>query len=101
MKTDCILAALKKTGTAPQKAIMLGDTPYDVAAALRAEVNIIGLRCGGWDDDQLAGSIATYADPEALLNAFEQSPLASGPSSDRRGKRISRSAAPSATDLRR
>ena len=98
---DCVIAALRKTGTSPAEAIMLGDTPYDVAAALRADVGIIGLRCGGWDDDQLAGSIATYADPEALLNAFEQSPLAAGPSSDRRGKSVSRSARQPSTDLRR
>lgn len=81
---DCVLAALKKTSTAPSKAIMLGDTPYDVAAALRADVDIIGLRCGGWDDDQLAGALSIYADPADLLERYGESVVAGGPKSERR-----------------
>lgn len=81
---DCVLAALQKARTPSTKAVMLGDTPYDVAAALRADVDIIGLRCGGWDDDQLAGALTTYADPAALLEHYRASALAGGPKAERR-----------------
>lgn len=81
---DCVLAALKKTATPPSAALMIGDTPYDVSAALRSNVNILGLRCGGWDDDQLAGAIGIYSDPASLLEQYDRSPLAQSPRSDRR-----------------
>ncbi len=56
--------------------LMIGDTPYDVAAALRAGVRIVALRCGGWGDDDLRGALAIYDDPRAVLADFERSPLA-------------------------
>ena len=34
---------------------MLGDTPYDRDAARAAEVDFVGLRCGGWSDRDLLG----------------------------------------------
>jgi phosphoglycolate phosphatase-like HAD superfamily hydrolase len=55
---------------------MLGDTPYDIEAARRAGVAAIAVRCGGWDDAALAGAIAIYDDPAALLAAWPRSPLA-------------------------
>ena len=54
---------------------MIGDTPYDLEAALRAGIGLIALRCGGWTDDQLRGAIAIYDDPEDLLERFELSPF--------------------------
>jgi HAD superfamily hydrolase (TIGR01509 family) len=73
---DIVKAALKKSDAQPGDAIMIGDTPYDVEAATRAGVRIIGLRCGGWSDAELRGAIATYADPADLLQRYENSPLA-------------------------
>jgi len=73
---DIIKAALKKSDTQPEDARMLGDTPYDVAASTGAGVAIIGLRCGGWSDDELRGAITTYADPAELLREYDRSPLA-------------------------
>jgi phosphoglycolate phosphatase-like HAD superfamily hydrolase len=32
----------------PSEAIMLGDTPYDVIAAKRAGIEIVGVESGGW-----------------------------------------------------
>lgn len=72
---DLVLEVLKRTDTRPACALMLGDTPYDVAAALRAGVPIVGLRCGGWDDDHLVGTVAVYDSPATLLAAFESSPF--------------------------
>ena len=72
---DLVLEVLKRTGTRPSSALMLGDTPYDVAAALRADVAIVGLRCGGWDDEQLVGAISVYDSPAALFDAYDSSPF--------------------------
>ena len=55
---------------------MLGDTPYDVEAAAAAGVAPIAVRCGGWwDDEALAGAIAIYDGPAALLADWDRSPL--------------------------
>ena len=72
---DIIAAALKKSGSSPGRAIMIGDTPYDVEAAGRAGVAVVALRCGGWDDRALHGSIAIYDHPQALLDRVHDSPF--------------------------
>jgi HAD superfamily hydrolase (TIGR01509 family) len=73
---DIVQAALRRGGIAAHQAVMLGDTPYDVEAALRAGVPIIALRCGGWDAASLAGAVAVYDDPADLLRNFADSPFA-------------------------
>jgi HAD superfamily hydrolase (TIGR01509 family) len=75
---DVVQAAVRKLGQAPNEVVMLGDTPYDVEAAGRAGVGIIGLRCGGWNDADLAGALNVYADPADLLSQFASSPLGAG-----------------------
>jgi HAD superfamily hydrolase (TIGR01509 family) len=73
---DVVEEALEKAGADPSEVVMIGDTPYDVEAALRAGVAIIGVRCGGWSDDDLRGAIAVYDDPGDLLDHYDDSPLA-------------------------
>jgi HAD superfamily hydrolase (TIGR01509 family) len=73
---DIVQAALDKLGMHPSETVMLGDTPYDVEAAGRAGVPIIGLRSGGWRDDRLEGVVAIYDDPADLLDHYDESPLA-------------------------
>jgi len=73
---DIVRAALERSGRRPDEAMMLGDTPYDVAAAARAGVGTIALRCGGWPDERLAGALAIYDDPADLLRHLDRSPLA-------------------------
>ena len=70
---DIVVAALKRTGCEASQAIMLGDTAYDVAAAKRAGIEIVGLECGGWTREALAGAIDVYRDPADLLARFESS----------------------------
>jgi phosphoglycolate phosphatase-like HAD superfamily hydrolase len=70
---DIVRAALKRTGCAPSSAIMLGDTPYDVEAALRAGIRIVGVECGGWGRADLSGAEEVYADPADLLARYETS----------------------------
>ena len=72
---DIVQAALKRAHASPAEAVMIGDTPYDVEAAHRAGVAIIGFRCGGWADDDLAGAIAIYDGPWDLLAKLDESPL--------------------------
>jgi HAD superfamily hydrolase (TIGR01509 family) len=73
---DLVGAALEKSGLAPEAAIMLGDTPYDIEAAGKLGVRTIAVRCGGFSDRDLAGAVALYDDPADLLARYEESPLA-------------------------
>jgi len=77
---DVVQAALDKSGCPAHQVLMLGDTPYDVAAARQTGVEIIALRCGGWADADLAGAAAIYDDPADLLAHYDQSPLSRGAS---------------------
>lgn len=73
---DIVHAALERAGTGPSGALMLGDTPYDVAAAQRAGVHTVALTCGGWQREALGGAIAVYASPGDLLARYDDSPFA-------------------------
>jgi HAD superfamily hydrolase (TIGR01509 family) len=73
---DIVHAALARAKAKPSEAIMIGDTPYDVEAATRAGVKVVGVRCGGWDDADLRGAIAIYDGPWDLLAKLDASPLA-------------------------
>lgn len=65
------IAALRKADLTAADAFLLGDTPYDIEAAAGAGVRAVALRIGGWDAAALAGAVAVYADPQALLDAFD------------------------------
>jgi HAD superfamily hydrolase (TIGR01509 family) len=73
---DIVVAALGVAKAAPEEAVFLGDTPYDVQAAQRAHVVVVAVESGGWARAELAGARAIYADPLALLRDFERSPFA-------------------------
>lgn len=75
---DIVQAALDKAGVPVSQVVMLGDTPYDVKAARRAGVRIIGVRCGGWSDRELKGAEEVYQDPADLLANYETSILSRG-----------------------
>lgn len=72
---DIVQAAVQRTGCSAADVVMIGDTPYDVEAALRAGIGIIALRCGGWDAAALAGALAIYDDPGDLLEHYALSPF--------------------------
>jgi HAD superfamily hydrolase (TIGR01509 family) len=75
---DIVAAALKRLKAPASEAIMLGDTPYDVAAARRAGIQIVGVESGGWMPEALAGALAVYRDPADILARYGDSPFASG-----------------------
>jgi HAD superfamily hydrolase (TIGR01509 family) len=72
---DIVHAALQRAHVQASEAVMIGDTPYDVAAARSAGVRIIAFRCGGWLDPDLVDAIETYDGPWDLLANLESSLL--------------------------
>jgi HAD superfamily hydrolase (TIGR01509 family) len=69
---DIISAALALVGASAGRAVLIGDTPYDVEAATRAGVATIAVRCGGWNDAALEGAAAIYDHPLQLLEALDR-----------------------------
>jgi len=77
---DIFEAAFKqlKNGISKGEVIVVGDSPHDAEAAVNAGMKIIGVRCGGFAEEDLlrSGCIAVYDGPEDLLDRYDQSPLA-------------------------
>lgn len=70
---DIVVAAVKQAGCPKDRAIMIGDTPYDVTAARRAGIEIVGFECGGWTREALVGAVAVYRDAAHLLAEYNSS----------------------------
>jgi HAD superfamily hydrolase (TIGR01549 family) len=78
-KPDVFIAALRMLGhLAPEQAIAIGDTPYDIEAAKKIDLATIAVLCGGFPEEELrdAGAVAIFRDPADLLDHYYQSPLA-------------------------
>lgn len=72
---DIVHAAIARVKVPHDRILMLGDTPYDVAAATRAGIGIVGVECGGWSAAELRGGRAVYRDPSDLLEKYASSPF--------------------------
>ena len=74
---DIVRAALDAVGAAPERAVMVGDTVYDVRAAHAAGVTAVGLVCGGISEQELreAGAEAVYGNVSELLRDLDGSPV--------------------------
>lgn len=75
---DILAAALKRLEPLEASQVMVvGDTPYDAEAASKLDLRTIGVRCGGFPEEELrsAGCIALYDDPADLLRHYDSSPL--------------------------
>jgi phosphoglycolate phosphatase-like HAD superfamily hydrolase len=72
---DIVEAALRKLQMEPSQVLMIGDTPYDIQSAGAAGVEVIAVRCGGFDDTALAGAKAIYDDPADVLAHYADSSL--------------------------
>lgn len=57
------------------EALVVGDTPYDIAAAKKCGIGAVALRSGKFTDPALNGAIALYDDAAALLAGYASSPL--------------------------
>lgn len=74
---DIFESALQKLGVRADRAIAIGDTPYDAQAAAQAGMRSIGVLCGGFTEQSLldAGCCAVYPGPAALLACLDKSPI--------------------------
>lgn len=64
---DIVRAALARAGSDPAETVLLGDTPYDVAAARACGVDMIAFRCGGFGDAAFKGAVEIVDGPHDLL----------------------------------
>jgi len=75
---DIFKAALDQLGDVERsQAVVIGDTPYDAEAAGKLHLKTIGVRAGGFPDEELlaAGAISIYDDPADLLARYDESIL--------------------------
>ena len=75
---DIFATALGKLpGLDPSDVIVVGDTPYDIEAAVKCGIAAVAVRSGKFADEQLrdAGAVAIYDDVAALLAGYATSPL--------------------------
>jgi len=72
---DLVVAALEKLGT--EEAVMVGDTPWDVKAAERADVPTVAVLTGGFSAAELedAGAVAVFESIEDLRERIAETPL--------------------------
>jgi phosphoglycolate phosphatase-like HAD superfamily hydrolase len=73
---DIVHAALQRSGAPAEQAIMLGDTPYDVEAALRAGIAIVGVESGGWGPDDLRNAVEVHPGAAAICANYGESAFA-------------------------
>lgn len=76
---DIFAAALAKVAPlGPDAVLVVGDTPYDVAAAETCGIRTVTVRSGGFDDAVLTGggAIALYDDVARILADYDATPLA-------------------------
>lgn len=72
---DIFQAALKLLkNPAPEKVLVVGDTPYDAEAAKKAGLPIIGVLCGGFAEEDLrkAGCFEIYKNPADILKNYNK-----------------------------
>lgn len=75
---DIIQIAVDKAGVSADRAVLIGDSVWDGQSAGKAGVAFIGMRSGGFGDDELrdAGAIAIFDSPDDLLQHLDDGPLA-------------------------
>jgi HAD superfamily hydrolase (TIGR01509 family) len=71
---DLFLAAAAKLGAAIERAIVVGDSIWDMLAATRCRALGVGLLSGGYGDEELrqSGAIRVYDDPADLLDHLDE-----------------------------
>jgi HAD superfamily hydrolase (TIGR01509 family) len=74
---DLVQAALDRVDAAADSAVMIGDTPWDVKAALEAGVETITVVTGGFSEQQLteAGAVAVFESVAELLERLDETRL--------------------------
>ena len=72
---DLFQTAAREADVAPDEALVVGDTPFDIRAADAAGIRTVAVRSGLFADEKLDGAIAIYDNVADLLERFESSPL--------------------------
>jgi HAD superfamily hydrolase (TIGR01509 family) len=74
---DLVHAALDKVGAAAGEAVLIGDTPWDVRAALAAEVRTLAVLTGGFAAQELqeAGAAAVFESVDELRSRLDETEL--------------------------
>jgi HAD superfamily hydrolase (TIGR01509 family) len=72
---DIFEAALEHLQLKSSRALALGDTPWDIEAALRSGVKTVAVTSGGWKESELreAGALEVYQDVHQIAVSFENS----------------------------
>jgi phosphoglycolate phosphatase-like HAD superfamily hydrolase len=71
---DIFLAAFGKLkNVAKKNVLVVGDTPYDAEAAVKAKLKIVGVRSGGWSRTKLLekGCAEVYGGVDEILENYE------------------------------
>ena len=74
---DIIEHALERAGCEADDAVMVGDSPWDIKSAARADVRTIAVLTGGFAAQELqeAGAVAVYESVAELHRQLERTPL--------------------------
>src|SRR5260370_5877614 len=66
---DLFIAAAERLGTSTETAVVVGDSIWDMLAAIRCRALGVGLLSGGYGADELrqSGAFRVYEDPADLL----------------------------------
>lgn len=66
---EVFTVALEQAGGTPDRAVVVGDTGWDVEAARGAGLATVAVRSGGWSHDELvqAGAVEVHDDVGAIL----------------------------------
>jgi len=71
---DLFLAAAARLGVPIENAIVVGDSIWDMLAALRCRALGVGLLSGGYGQDELerSGAMRVYEDPQDMLKHLDE-----------------------------
>jgi HAD superfamily hydrolase (TIGR01509 family) len=74
---DLVHSALESVGGSSDDAVMVGDTPWDVEAAGRADVRTLAVLTGGFAGSELeeAGAAAVFESVTELCEKLDRTPL--------------------------
>ena len=75
---DLVHAALDRVGGSAGRAVMVGDSPWDVKAAAGADVGTLAVMTGGFSEQELrdAGAAGVFESVAELRDRLDASPLA-------------------------
>jgi len=71
---DLFLAAAERLQTPIEHAVVIGDSIWDMLAAVRCRALGVGLMCGGYGTEELqkAGAFRVYEDPADMLKHIDE-----------------------------